>query len=59
MDQEATISNLFGKQIYKTTIHDYETINKLLIPNIESFVKEKPVVWQLQQMSRVIQTLLI
>ena len=42
MDQEATISNLFGKQIYKTTIHEYETINKLLIPNIESFVKAKP-----------------
>ena len=42
MEKETTINTLFGKNIYKATIANYETINKNIIPHIESFVKEKP-----------------
>jgi len=42
MQKEATIANLFGKSIYKTIINNYDTINKKLVSDIESYVKEKP-----------------
>ena len=42
MQKETTINTLFGKNIYKATIANYETINKNVISDIKSFVKEKP-----------------
>lgn len=42
MEKETTINTLFGKNIYKATIANYETINENIIPHIKSFVKEKP-----------------
>ena len=42
MQKEATIGRVFSKSIYKTTIDNYDLINKKLIPDIESYVKEKP-----------------
>ena len=42
MDKQATINNLFGKNIYQSSIDDYKKLNNEIIPHIESFVKEKP-----------------
>jgi len=42
MENQQTISNVFGKPIYQSSIDDYEKLNKDIIPHIESFVKEKP-----------------
>ena len=42
MQKETTINTLFGKNIYKATIANYENINENISPHIESFVKEKP-----------------
>ena len=42
MDQEATINNIFGKNIYLTSVKNHQKINKTIKPLIESFVKEKP-----------------
>ena len=42
MDQEATINNIFGKNIYLTNVKNHQKINKTIKPLIESFVKEKP-----------------
>ena len=38
MQKETTINTLFGKNIYKATIANYETINKNVISDIKSFV---------------------
>ena len=42
MQKEMVIGSLFSKSIYKSTIDSYDTINKKLITDIESYVKEKP-----------------
>ncbi len=42
MDEEATINNVFSKNIYKTHLKNHKKINKKIKPLIESFVKEKP-----------------
>lgn len=42
MEEEATINNVFSKNIYKTHLKDHKKINKVIKPLVESFVKEKP-----------------
>ena len=40
--KQATINNVFGKNIYQGSVESFEKLNKDIIPHIENFVKEKP-----------------
>jgi uncharacterized protein (TIGR02466 family) len=42
MENQQEINNVFGKPIYQSSIENYDSINKEIIPYIEKFVKEKP-----------------
>ena len=39
---QATVNNVFAKNIYQGSVENFEKLNKEIIPHIESFVKEKP-----------------
>jgi len=42
MENQQTINNLFGKNVYQSSVDNFEKLNNEIIPHIESFVKEKP-----------------
>ena len=42
MENQQTINNVFGKPIYRSSVENYDSINKEITPYIEKFVKEKP-----------------
>jgi hypothetical protein len=51
--KQATVNNVFAKNIYQGSVESFEKLNKDIIPHIENFVKKNQDEWQRQRMCGV------